>query len=169
MLRSLIYVVIFVAGTFAGGAFPAYFMQYQHRVNSQFDQVTMDLATFQLIADDYHEGSLDALVRHHLASADPTFHDEGLAIRAMVRAQQTLVETRTSFDEPVYRQAWYLFANADTELARTTWRAYTPALVTTTDAVIFALSVGLALSLACFIVMHTLRSGFRRLVKRRHA
>ncbi len=169
MLRSLIYIILFITGTIAGGTFPAYFMQYQHRVNSQFDQVAMDLAPFRQIADRYHEGSLDALVRHHLASADPTFHDEGLAIRAMLRAQQALVETQAAFDEPVYRQAWYLFAHADTELARTTWRTYTPTLVTTTDAVIFALSAGLALSLACFIVLHTLGSGFRRLAKRANA
>ena len=169
MLRSLIFVLIFIAGAFAGGAFPAYFMQYELRVNGQLDQVTMDLAPFQQIADRYHNGSLEALVRHHLASTDPTFHDEGIAIRAMVGSQQALADTRAAFDTPVYRQALYLFSSADTELAQKTWRSYTPTLVTTPDAVIFALSVGLALSLACLVVMQTLRAGFRRLVRRTNA
>jgi hypothetical protein len=169
MLRSLVYVVIFAAGAFAGGSFPAYFLQYQQHVNGQFDQVTVDLGPFQEIADRYHGGSLDALVDYHLASTDPTFHDEGIAIRTLITNRNSLAETRAAFAKPAWRQAAYLFANADERTARSTWENYTPTLVTTPDAIIFALSIGLVLMLACMITLNGLRLGLKRLFRRNHA
>ncbi len=152
MLRSVIYIAVFAAGTFAGGIFPSYSFQYQHTLDAQLHQVAADLALFQDIADRYHEGSLAKLIQYHLDSEDPTFHDEGMAIQSMVADQMRLAEASVAFELSFFEQALYLYQNGDPELERSTWDNYTPALVATEQALIFALSIGLIFSVAFYLL-----------------
>lgn len=141
MIRGIIYILVFATGFFTGGLFPSFSAQYHQRLQAQYDQVTIDLAPFQKIADRYHAGSLDALVQHHLNSTDPTFHAEGEAIQMMIDSQLRLAESEATVDAPYVDQAWYFYKRMDEEVARATWDSFTPALITTENAVTFSLTI----------------------------
>ena len=142
MTRSIIFIAIFVIGFFTGGLFPSFSTQYHLRLQAQYDQVTIDLAPFQEIANQYHGGSLDALVQHHLNSTDPTFHAEGEAIQLMINSQVRLAESKAAAKAPYLDQALYFYRHADNKVAQTTLDSFTPTLVTTENAITFALTVG---------------------------
>lgn len=157
MLRSLIYIAVFVMGTLAGSIFPSFSLQYEQALYARYEQVSADLAPFQEIADRYHRGSLPALIEYHLNSEDPTFHDEGVAIQNMAQSRARLAESRDVFESSFFEQALYLYLEGDRELAEATWDSFTPALVTTRAAAAFAVSIGLIFSLTCFLAPKTLR------------
>jgi Protein of unknown function (DUF2937) len=141
VIRGIIYILVFVTGFFTGGLFPSFSAQYHQRLQAQYDQVTIDLAPFQKISDRFHAGSLDALVQHHLNSTDPTFHAEGEAIQMMIDSQLRLAESKATVDAPYVDQAWYFYRRMDQDVARATWDSFTPALITTENAVTFSLTI----------------------------
>jgi hypothetical protein len=144
MIRTLIYLTLFATGFLVGGVFPSFSVQYQQRVLAQYEQITTDLTPFQKIANRHHDGSMDALIEHHLKSSDPTFYDEGIAIQMMVTNHAELAATAASLEGPAFDQVVYLVQQGDLEIARATWDVYTPTLITSEQAIMFAILVGLA-------------------------
>ena len=118
MIRGLLLIGIFGGGFLLGGAFPSYSVQYKNRLFAQYDQVSIDLEPFQVIANRYHGGSLEALVGHHLDSNDATFRDEGLAIQAMLSNQEILAEAQIALSGSLLEQARYIFEHAEDGLVR---------------------------------------------------
>jgi hypothetical protein len=161
MLRSLIYIAIFAAGAFIGGVFPSYSFQYQQMLYAQSNQVESDLAPFQEIANRYHKGSIETLIQYHLNSEDPTFHDEGIAIRMMVDSQMRLAEAEAAFGASFVDQLFYLYLKGDPELEQATWDTYTPAFVATEQALVFAATVGLLFIALFFLLSVLVRQFFR--------
>ena len=159
----LSYFIIFVLGTFLGGTFQSYSLLYQQRLKSQLDQVRIDLEPFQKIADEFHRGSLTALIEHHLRSADPTFHAEGGAIRVMLESKDELVTANAALGASPLYQAIYFVKNIDYETARSTWRVFTPSIATTPEALRFSLAVGAGLSLLAYMAWGFVRLASRRL------
>jgi hypothetical protein len=162
MFRKVIFAAVFAAGVFVGGLFPAFVSQYELRLDAQFEQVATDLEPFREIAVRYHGGSLTALIEHHLASEDPTFHDEGLAIRGMVLSEERLVTSRAALESSLFRQAWALWTVGDREVAKTTWDSFTPVFVTTRDALIFAVTIGIVFSVIFYLALVLVRSFVKR-------
>jgi hypothetical protein len=163
MMRTLIYIIVFAAGLVFGGIFPGYIAQYQQRLDAQYEQLTVDLQPFRQIADRYHAGSMALLIEYHLASEDPTFYDEGLAIQKMLTNETRLAESRAAFESSLFRQAVFLYLDRDAELAKATWDAYTPAFVTTRDALVFAGSVGLIFFMMFYLSLALIRTAVRRM------
>ena len=157
MLRVISYFMLFVLGTLLGSALPSYSFQYQQRLRAQLDQVRIDLTPFQDIADEFHGGSLLALVQHHLKSDDPTFHAEGLAIRIMLENKNDLAAAAAALSESPAKQARFFVENIDYEIARSTWRSYTPSIVTTPESFKFSVIVGAVLSLLSYILWRSIR------------
>ena len=85
--RGLLDRAVLVAGTVAGGCVPGFIIQYRQRVEGRLDQVDQDLAPFRAIAERFHGGSLDALIKHQLVSPDSTFRADGAAIQTMVDSE----------------------------------------------------------------------------------
>ena len=158
MLRLVSYFMIFVLGALLGSALPSYSLQYQQRLKAQLDQVRIDLTPFQDIADEFHGGSLTALIQHHLKSDDATFHAEGLAIRLMLENKNDLASANSALKESPAKQAKFFVENIDYEIARSTWRSYTPSIVTTPESFKFSVIVGAVLSLLSYILWRSIRS-----------
>ena len=154
MMRSLIYILIFGIGFFAGGSFPGFSLQYKQRVLAQYQQASTDIAPFQVIADRHHGGSMAALIQHHLHSTDPTFYDEGLAIQMMSAGHSSLATAATALDQPFADQLFYLVQKGNPELAMATWKDFTPVLVTTRQATLFALSIGIIGCLLAWLIVN---------------
>jgi hypothetical protein len=109
------------------------------------DQALRDLAPFQEIARRNHGGDIGRLVKHHLASTDPTFRQEGQAIQAMVDAVASLRETVTALNSDLFGQASFLATRGDVEIARATWNSFVPAMSYSPEGLLFAFAVGVGI------------------------
>jgi hypothetical protein len=161
MIRGIIYIIVFAAGFSAGGLFPSFSAQYHQRLQAQYDQVSIDLAPFQHIADRFHGGSLDGLVQHHLNSTDPTFHAEGEAIQLMIDSQARLVESKAAAQATYVDQAVYLYQHRDRQVVQATWKAFTPSMVTSENAITFSLTITTAAILLLWGIWSTLGLALR--------
>jgi hypothetical protein len=163
MIRGIIYIIVFLTGFFAGGLFPSFSAQYHQRLQAQYDQVSIDLAPFQNIADRFHGGSLDALIQHHLLSTDPTFHAEGEAIQLMINSKAQLAESKAAAEAPYIDQARYFYKHMDENIAQATWKSFTPAVITTEHAVTFSLTIATLSIIVLWAILALLSLAMRRI------
>ena len=140
--------IVLVAAVFAAACVPSFIAQYRQRLGGRLDQVTRDLAPFQEIANRNHGGDIGALIRHHLASADRTFRDEGGAIQAMVDSMARLKASVEALNADLLHQVGYLATNLEPDLARATWDTFVPGFSFTPEYAIFAVGAGLLIWLA---------------------
>jgi Protein of unknown function (DUF2937) len=151
-IRGILDRIILVIGVAAAGCIPSFIAQYRQRVGGRLDQVLQDLAPFQEIANQFHHGSLQELIQHHLASADATFHDEGSAIQTMVVSAEQLRQALEALNTDLLHQLVYLLADADPLIARATWEIFSPSFNLTVESVVFALVIGVAIWLVFLAV-----------------
>jgi hypothetical protein len=145
IVRALLDRVILLAGVVIAGCVPGFIVQYQQRLHGRLEQVQRDLAPFQAIADSEHHGSLQELVQYHLQSSDPTFHQEGGAIQAMLQSAEHLRDMLAGLDTDLAHQFIYLLTHHDSDLLNATWSDFRPAFALDLQGVLFALVIGVAL------------------------
>ena len=145
IIRGLLDRVTLVLAVLAGGITPSFVNQYRQRVGGHLNQVLSDLAPFQEIANRFHQGSLENLVRYHLSSRDPTFHQEGVAIQAMMTSAERLRDMFDKLNTDIYHQLPYLVQNVDESILRATWDLYQPSFSFSIDNVLFAAMTGVTL------------------------
>lgn len=163
LVQGLLDRVVLVGAVLAGGTTPSFLAQYRQRVGGQLEQALLDLTPFQQIANLRHGGSLDALVMYHLGSTDPTFHDEGIAIRTMMDSVLRLREAVEGLSGGLSQQLWYITRYADTDVLRATWEVYQPSFSLTLDGIIFAASVGIVVWILFLFVWWFVSSLFFRM------
>lgn len=166
-VRGLLDRVVLVAGTVAGGCVPGFIVQYRQRVGGRLDQVILDLAPFREIAQRLHGGSLEALIRHHLASSDQTFHAEGAAVQGMLNAEIRLRGIMEALQGDVWHQLQYLVAHPDRDLLQATWSAYIPAFTLDVQGILMAIAIGVTLWLVFLLVWKGLGALFTAMSSRR--
>lgn len=165
MLRGLFDRIVLVAAIVAAACVPSFIAQYRQHLAGRLEQALQDLALFQQIADRYHNGSLQALIQHHLASPDPTFHDEGLAIQTMLETVQRLSASLEALNTDLLQQTRYLAQHVDPQIAQATWDLYVPSFTLTLESALFAIAVGLVIWLA-FLALWFLLAGLLRVTRR---
>ena len=143
MLRNLLDRLLLVAAVVAGGLLPGFIAQYRQRLGGRLDQVRIDLAPWQAIADQNHHGDIGQLVQYHLASRDATFHAEGMAIEAMVQNLQRLQTAVEALQGSLWRQVAYLAGHLDRSLASATYADWVPTFALSLQGVVFALAFAL--------------------------
>jgi|SRR5665647_1142654 len=144
-IRGILDRIILVIGVVAAGCIPSFIAQYRQRVGGRLDQVLQDMVPFQAIANQFHHGSLQELIKYHLASADPTFHDEGAALQGMVDAAERLRQALQTLDTDLFHQLVYMLTGTDPLIARATWEIFSPSFNLTPESVVFALVIGFAI------------------------
>jgi hypothetical protein len=169
VIRGLLDRIILVASIIVAGCIPSFIAQYRQRLGGRLDQVRADLSLFQEIANRYHGGSLEKLIEAHLASADRTFHDEGIAIKTMVETAQRLEQAVSALNADLVHQLLYLLRHGEAQIARPTWDVFQPAFPLTIESVVFALSVGVAIWLLFLALWHLAAFVIGRLVYRPRA
>jgi hypothetical protein len=168
MIRGILYIVIFTAGVAAGGLFPSFSTQYHQRLQAQHEQVNLDLAPFQSIADRYHSGDLDALIQHHLNSTDPTFHAEGEAIRLMIDSRELLAESQSASQASYTNQAFWLYQHRNESVVRATWESFQPTVIATSNAITFSLAAGGIIVLLLWLVFTAISYSLSHLFTSKH-
>jgi hypothetical protein len=144
-IRGILDRIILVTGVVAAGCIPSFIAQYRQRVGGRLDQVLQDMAPFQAIADQFHHGNLQELIKYHLLSTDQTFHDEGAALQGMVDAAEQLRQVLLALNTDLFHQLLYMLTRADPLIARATWEVFSPAFNLTPQSVVFAIVVGIAI------------------------
>ena len=156
-----------VALILVAGLVPGFMSQYQQQIGGRLEQVRLDLAPFQRIANREHGGSLDALVRHHLASDDATFFAEGRALQAMLDSEQRLAQAFAGLDTALTGQLGYLLRHPDQAALRATWELYDPTLSVTPGGLTFAAVAGGGVWLLLYFVIGGAAALLRRPPRRR--
>jgi phytoene dehydrogenase-like protein len=126
LVRGLFDRLVLIAGVLVGGCVPGFIAQYQQRVGGRLDQVRQDLLPFEEIARRYHGGDINALVKHHLASADQSFQAEGSAIQTMLDSLARLTDMMNGLAGSAWHQMAYLAGHFDREIGLATWQSYVP-------------------------------------------
>jgi hypothetical protein len=152
LLRGLLDRLLLIAAAITGGLVPGFIAQYRQRLGGRLDQAQLDLAPWQHIADQYHHGSLQALIDYHLNSRDLTFHAEGAAIQALVDSLHRLQGAVASLQGTLFNQMSYLAFHTDPELARATWYDWVPTLALSAEGLI----VAVAFALTVWLFFHAL-------------
>ena len=144
VLRGILDRIVLVVAILAAGCVPSFIAQYRQRLGGMLDQAAKDLARFQDIANRFHGGDIQRLIKHHLASTDPTFRAEGTAIQTLVEAVAQLRASLAALDTDFYGQLVYLARSGDATVAKATWDAFVPAMSLTGEALLFAFAVGVS-------------------------
>lgn len=152
MLRGILDRLVLVFAILGAACVPSFIAQYRQRLGGRLDQAAQDLQLFQEIANRNHGGDIGKLIRHHLASTDTTFRDEGVAIQAMVDMVARLRESLQALDAGLWGQLSHLVTRGDPDLARATWDAFVPAMSLTGESLLFAFGVGVSAWLAFLAV-----------------
>jgi Protein of unknown function (DUF2937) len=141
--------LILVAGVIAGGTIPSFIAQYRQRIGGALDQALRDLAPFQEIANQRFNGSMQALLQHHLNSSDKTFHSEGAALATMVDSAQHLREAAQALNTDLLHQLLYLLKSADGKMLSATWAIFQPAFGLSMESLLLAAVVGVMIWVIC--------------------
>ena len=168
ILRGILDRIVLVGAILAAGCVPSFIAQYRQRLGGMLDQANKDLALFQEIANRFHGGDLQRLIRHHLASTDPTFRAEGTAIQTMVETVARLQQSVAALNTDLYSQVFYLSRSGDPAIARATWESFVPAMSLTGEALLFAFATGVIIWLV-FLVAWVLVARFLAVVGGRRA
>lgn len=143
MLRGILDRIVLVVAILAAACVPSFIAQYRQQLDGRLHQVLQDLTLFQQIADRFHHGSLQALIEHHLASPDPSFHDEGIAIQTMLQTATQLQASLQALNADLLHQLQYLAQRADPQIVHATWAIYVPSFTLNAESMLFAIAVGL--------------------------
>jgi hypothetical protein len=153
-LRSILDRLVLLAAVLAASCIPSFIVQYRQRLGGRLDQVQLDLAPFQAIANHDFGGDLRKLLDYHLASQDATFHREGAALQSMVDSAARLHDALQGLNTDLVHQCLYLLGHPDYDLLRSTWSAYQPAFTLTPQGAWFALVLGVIVWLLFLGIWH---------------
>lgn len=145
ILRAICDRIVLIGGVIVGAATAGFPSHFRQRMSGRLDQVSEDLAPFRSIADRHHEGSIEALVQHHLNSSDPTFYEEGVAIQNMIDSEERLRRIFEALDANVFDQLTAILRYADADDIDAAMRLYEPSIVFSADRIILAIIIGAGL------------------------
>jgi hypothetical protein len=161
IVRGILDRIILLAAILLASCIPSFIAQYRQRLGGRLDQVHSDLAPFQAIANHNFGGDLSKLIDYHVASQDPTFHQEGVALQGMVDAAARLQEALQALNTDLVHQCLYLLNHSDYDLLRSTWGVYQPGFTLTLQGALFALVVGLIAWVLFLGIWHGIAAMFR--------
>ena len=159
--------IVLVVGVVIGGAIPSFVAQYRQRIGGALDQVLRDLAPFQEIANQLYNGSMQALIQHHLNSRDTTFQREGAAITAMIESTQQLRDAAQALNTDLLHQLFYLLTRAEVPMLSATWAIFKPSFGLSVDSLILAGAVGVTIWLIFIGLWWALAALLRKVMGRR--
>lgn len=168
-IRGLLDRVFLVCAVVAGGLVPGFIAQYRQRLGGRLDQARIDLAPWQQLANQFHQGDIQKLIQYHLSSTDPKFQAEGAVIRALVDSVQQLQAAVDALHRDLFHQLAYLGLHADRALARATFGDWVPTFALSTEGVVFALLFAVAIWLVFHALWQLLAVAGRRFAGRSDA
>ena len=154
--------IAFAAGFLGGSQAPAFVADYTQRLAGQLEQAKLDLRLFQSIADKFHGGSLEALIRKHLDSDDPTFRAEGAVIRELSEQVSRLSDATASLQGGVLQQLNHMISDPDMAMVGATWQGFDPGIVMQPGTLVSAFLLAVVFASVTHFVPGLVRLLFKR-------
>lgn len=158
LLRTLMIGLACIA-LLAGIQVPSFVDQYTKRVDARLAEAQLALKPFQDIAQDFHGGSLDALIEKHAHSQDITFQAEALAIAKLRDRVVYLQRQAQELNTDLTHQLLWIATAGDTEMVTETRQHYSFGILLDKTAVI----CGLVFMFAVVLPLELLAGLFRLL------
>ena len=163
MLANYLRLVVFALGLLIGVQVPGFVDQYAKRVSAHQIEVARNFAGFQETADRYYGGSVEALIAHHVASADPAFNDEARSIRAMYQRLTALTAELAALQGPLIARIVHVALRPNPEILAETRAAYSYTVPLSPPAVVSGITIGAVLAM----LVEALLLGVARLLRPR--
>lgn len=156
MLYRYLLIVLACAAMLLGIQMPNFVDQYEKRLDAHFIEVQHNLRGFQEIADQFHAGSLQALIEKHQASTDVTFQAEAQPISEMYQRYQLFGSEKLALQTGLAGKFMHLAFHGNPELLEETYQNYTYNIPLNAEAIgagaIFALMVIVLLEILAAVV-----------------
>jgi hypothetical protein len=165
MIYRYLLIAIASVSILMGIQIPNFVDQYEKRLDAHLIEVTENLRGFQEIADRYHQGSLEALIREHEESKGLTFRDESKPLKAMYERYKAFRDEQLSLKTNLAGKAVHLVLKGNRPLVDETYSNYSFNIPLNTSAVISGLLFA-ALALGIVEVVVTLIAWSFRLTYR---
>lgn len=146
LYRYLLIIVACVA-MLIGLQIPNFVDQYEKRVDAHLREVTVNLQSFQDIANKYFGGDMHMLVELHRNSVDKPFQEEGAAIEKMVQRKLRFEADLAALQTSLPQKALHVLLHGDQEILDEAFAQYSYAVPLNQDALIFGAVVALILLL----------------------
>jgi hypothetical protein len=164
MIANYVRLVVFALGLLVGIQVPGFVDQYAKRVSAHQIEVARNFRGFQETADRYFGGNVEALIAHHITSADEPFKDEARSIREMYQRLTVLTAELAALRGPLIQQIVHVVLRPNKEILDETWSEYTYTVPLNPAAVVCGVSIG---ALLAMLVEALLTAGVRVLRPRR--
>ena len=165
MYRYFLIVIACIA-VLLGIQIPNFVDQYEKRLDAHFIEVKNNLRGYQEIADKYYGGSVEALIRKHESSEDPTFKDEARPIENIYARFLRFSAQKAGLATDLAGKVAFLFTDRDRELMEEVSQNYSFTIPLDRQAVVagflFAAVVLLAVELLLALLRLLLRPQRRK-------
>jgi Protein of unknown function (DUF2937) len=165
VLRSYARLVLFSLGLLVGIQVPNFVEQYTQRVNAHELEAEKNFSGFQVTADTYFHGDVDALIAHHVASTDRVFHDEAKTIAALYSRLKMWRDEWAALNSGLLARIAHVIFKPNAEVRREVVAAYSYNIPLTPPAIASGILTGLVGALIFEIVVFglfgMLFAGFR--------
>ena len=136
ILQRYLMVLVACIALLLGIQLPNVADQYAKRVDAHLREVTINLQPFQIIANQYANGSIEELIALHRKSDVPPFRAEGSAIERLYQRKQHFEAERKALQGSLPARLLHILWRPDVELREQTLLQYSAVVPLNQEALI---------------------------------
>lgn len=157
----IIVLVLFAAGSLFGLQIPNFVDQYQKRIDAHYLEANESFKGFQDIANRFHDGNIESLIKKHEASSDTTFNAEAEPLRKIFARKIRFEREHNALQTSLFGKAKHIAFAGDQEIIEETYNDYSPGLPLDINSIIWGLSIAFILTILYELMLALLRRLFR--------
>ena len=157
----MILIMLFGTGLLFGLQIPNFVDQYQKRIDAYYLEANESFKGFQDIANRFHNGNIEALIKKHEESSDSTFNAESEPLRKIFARKIRFEREHNALQTSLLGRAKHIAMAGDRETMQETWQQYSPGLPLDINSIIWGLSIGFILMILFEVIVIFFRKIFR--------
>ncbi|UTW45278.1 DUF2937 family protein [bacterium SCSIO 12696] len=161
-LNHYLSMIMFMAAVMLGVQVPNFVDQYVKRVDAHLVEVETNFSKYQEAADEFHDGSIEALIDLYDSENNPSFQWGAEAIRNSHQRLQRFRLERSSLQAGFWQQLKFVALHGDRELISDTQRNYSPNVPLNANAAICGLGAGVLAAMLYELLLLLIKLPFRR-------
>jgi len=160
-MHYMIIIILFAAGLLFGLQVPNFVDQYQKRIDAHYLEANESFKGFQDIANRFHNGNIEELIKKHEESSDSTFNAESEPLRKIFARKIRFEREHNALQTSLFGKAKHIAMAGDRETMQETWQQYSPGLPLDINSIIWGLSIALLLVILFELVIMILKNIFK--------
>jgi len=133
--------------------------QYTKRIDAHLKEVVINMRPFQIVADQYANGSLDSLIAMYRRSTEPAFKASANAIGQMAQRKKRFEAEAAAMQKNLPLRVLHMLLGGDKEILDETLEQYSYNVPLNQEAIVF----GALLALAVLLLLEGLLALYRAL------